>query len=73
MECVEVLKIGFLNDVHKNDIEKYAQCFDFLIVNDGNMDIVEGILRIIGRMDLDLVHPDISLFLTEFYTTLIKI
>ena len=45
----ECIKIGFVNDVEKYDLEEYRNYYDVLVVHDGDLYVVEYLLaRILG-------------------------
>ena len=56
-----------------SDLASYSGCFDFLIANDGNMNIIEAFLSIIAGENLNDTYPNIGQFFTDFYSTLAKI
>lgn len=53
--------------MQKSDLTTYHECFDFLIVNDGNMNIIEALLNIVAGETLHDTHPYIEEFLSNFY------
>ena len=40
-----IIKIGFLNEKIKESLEKYSELYDVLILNDGNMDFINSLLK----------------------------
>lgn len=48
------LKIGFVNDVNKYDIQEYRSLFDVLILNDGNFCVVEALLAWLEGKKFDM-------------------
>jgi len=40
-----VIKVGFLNEEIKKNLEAYRQNFDVLILNDGDMNYVNNLLK----------------------------
>ncbi|MDP3026250.1 MAG: haloacid dehalogenase-like hydrolase [Nanoarchaeota archaeon] len=44
-DCKNIIKIGFLNNEIEKNIEKYKENYDVVILNDGDMDYVNELLR----------------------------
>lgn len=45
IEYNNIIKIGFLNDKIEDQLEEYSENFDIVILNDGNMDYINKLLK----------------------------
>jgi len=40
-----IIKVGFLNEKVKESLQKYSELYDVLILNDGNFDYINSLLK----------------------------
>jgi hypothetical protein len=65
--CEETIKIGFVNFPDTCNWEIYRECFDLLVVNDGNLCVVEKILRFCDCDESELTDDCIRDVLEDGY------
>lgn len=57
----EALKIGFLNSPNDYVLDSYKESYDIIILNDGNMALVELILCLLTNEEFDISqHPSLE-------------